>query len=163
MIFTAFFTNNGTPATGLTPTIKFKDVDSGTDITVSLVGAATTLTEVGDGFYQYTLANYTGSQQYAVLIDGGITLTGKERYYAWANENYLNDIYGANLEFYSTGSIGKNIFNTNVINSGRYKVQNNQIIVYKDDNTTEIMRFNIFDSNGVAINNSVNVFERRKD
>ena len=162
MIFTAFFTNNGVPATGLTPTIKFKDVNSGTDITATITGGVTTLTEVGDGFYQYTLNNYTGSQSYAVVVDGGIALQGRERYYVSANENYLEDIHGAKLEFYSTGSIGKNIFNTNVINSGRYKVENNQIIIYKNDNSTEIMRFNIFDSNGLPINNSINVFERRK-
>ena len=62
----------------------------------------------------------------------------------------------------STGSIGKNIFNTNVINSGRYKIENNQIVIYKNDNSTEIMRFNVFDSNGQPINNNINVFERRK-
>ena len=163
MIFTAFFTNNGTPATGLTPTIKFKDVDNGVDITSSITGGNTTLSEVGDGFYQYNLQNYTGSQSYAIVVDGGVTLQGRERYYTAVNDNYLDDIYSAELEFYSTGSIGKNVFNTNVINSGRYKIINNQIIVYKEDNTTEIMRFNIFDSNGNEINNSVNVFERTKD
>ena len=37
------------------------------------------------------------------------------------------------------------------------------MIIYKEDNSTEIMRFNIFDSNGTPINNSINVFERIKD
>lgn len=163
MIFTAFFTVNGTPVAGLTPTIKLYDATSGNDITATTIGGATALTEVGDGFYKYVLNNYTGSQNYIAHIDGGPSLTGKERYYNTVNDNYLSDIHDSSLEFYSTGSIGKNIFNTSVINSGRYKIQNNQMIIYKEDNSTEIMRFNIFDSNGTPINNSINVFERTKD
>jgi hypothetical protein len=34
------------------------------------------------------------------------------------------------------------------INSGCWKMENNQLIIYKDDNTTELFRFNLYDKDG---------------
>jgi len=46
------------------------------------------------------------------------------------------------------------------VQNGRWKIINNQMIFYKDDNITEIMRFNLFDINGNLTMR--NVAERRK-
>lgn len=46
------------------------------------------------------------------------------------------------------------------IESGRWEILNNQMIFYKADNVTEIMRFNLFDAAGAPA--SENVFERKR-
>lgn len=43
---------------------------------------------------------------------------------------------------------------------GRWKIENNQMIFYKSDNETEIMRFNLFNAAGVPA--MLNVFERKR-
>jgi predicted deacetylase len=44
--------------------------------------------------------------------------------------------------------------------AGRWKMSNNQMIFYKEDNLTEIARFNLFDDGGNPSMESV--FERKK-
>lgn len=46
------------------------------------------------------------------------------------------------------------------INFGRWKIIANQMIFYKDDNATELVRFNLFDELGVPSMDAI--FERRK-
>jgi len=157
MIFTAFFTSDSNPATGLNPAIKFYNVSSGAIIDTG------TMTEVGDGFYKYTLTNYTGSVSYIARADGGATLTGRERYYSFANENYVDDIFNANITQYSSNSIGTKISKIYNLVGGRWKIENTQLVIYKDDNITEVMRFNLYDSNGISIHNNTNIFDRRKN
>jgi len=41
------------------------------------------------------------------------------------------------------------------VESGRWKVDGNQMIFYEDDNETEIMRFNLFDGDGVASESNI--------
>jgi len=43
---------------------------------------------------------------------------------------------------------------------GRWRIENNQMIFYKADNVTEIMRFNLFDVSGDPA--MINVFERKR-
>tara|TARA_Y100000310_G_scaffold7931_1_gene8609 strand:- start:2122 stop:2595 length:474 start_codon:yes stop_codon:yes gene_type:complete len=157
MIFTAFFTDNGAPKTGLSPTITIYNVSS----SATFVSGA--MSEVGDGHYKYTLTNYTGSVAYGAIADAGATLSGNERYYSFANENYLNDIFSANISLYSTGSFGKSLDNTYNIMGGKWKIEGKQLIVYKDDNSTEVMRFDLFDVNNEAINSSTGIFQRTKN
>ena len=47
MYVTAYFTDGGTPATGLTPTIRIRDLSDN-----SLVITDASMTEVGDGHYK---------------------------------------------------------------------------------------------------------------
>lgn len=44
------------------------------------------------------------------------------------------------------------------VETGRWKIENNQLIFYKDDNVTELMRFNLLDKSGQPT--ETNVFER---
>ena len=46
------------------------------------------------------------------------------------------------------------------INMGRWRINNNQLILYQEDNTTIIAIFNLFDSGAVAT--STNPFDRRR-
>ena len=46
------------------------------------------------------------------------------------------------------------------LTAGRWKIENYQMIFFKDDNTTEVCRFDLFDENG---NPSMDaIFDRRK-
>jgi len=83
MLIIAFFTNQGTPATGLTPTIDIWEAD-GTQVV-----SGATMTEVGGGFYKYDFTNYDGSKHYCIRADGGPTLPTDERYQYGTNEHAL--------------------------------------------------------------------------
>lgn len=83
-IVVAYFASEGSPATGLTPTLNIRDCSDG-----SLIVTAGSMTEVGGGFYQYSFTGYTVGTDYAVLCDGGVTLSGAERYSIGANVEYL--------------------------------------------------------------------------
>jgi len=75
MYITAFFTNNGVPATGLIPTIKIRKLSDN-----SLVVTDAVMVEVGDGIYKYNFTGYNASIDYAVRCDGGDDLQDRDRY-----------------------------------------------------------------------------------
>ncbi len=87
----AFFTKYGEPATGLTPTIRIREIPAGT-----LVVTDDLMTEVGDGFYNYDFTSYDSNKDYSIRSDGGVTLPESERYVYAGNENYIQDIENAN-------------------------------------------------------------------
>jgi len=151
----AFFTESGIPRTALSPTIRIRTVADN-----ALVVTDAAMSEVGDGFYKYDFAQYTGSVDYAIRCDGTNALTGSERYTFAGNENYVDDVWNASTSAYSSGSAGYALDFTYNINSGRWKIINNQMIFYKEDNITEVVRFNLFDSSGNPTMDSP--FERQK-
>lgn len=79
----AFFQDNGTPKTGLSPTIDVYDLADNTKVVTA--GA---LEEVGGGFYKYLFTNYNENTNYAYVVDGGATLGLQDRYKF--NGNSLN-------------------------------------------------------------------------
>lgn len=81
------FTSGGSPALGLSPTIRVRDVSDG-----SLVVTDAAMTETGDGNYSYTFADYDPNKNYAVRCDGGGGLPNAERYTFGGNENYIDDV-----------------------------------------------------------------------
>ena len=83
----AFFTDDGVPAEGLSPTIRIRDMSNN-----SLVVTDAVMTEVGDGHYQYNFTTYNIDKNYAIRCDGGATLANAERYTYAGNENYIEDI-----------------------------------------------------------------------
>lgn len=83
----AFFTSGGVPATGLSPTIRVRDVSTGT-----LVVTDAAMTEVGDGHYSYDYTGYDSTKDYAIRCDGGVTLPYGERYTYAGNESYVDDV-----------------------------------------------------------------------
>jgi hypothetical protein len=87
MKIVSFFTNSGTPATGLNPTIRIRDLSDN-----SLVVTDAVMTEVGDGHYVYDYIAYDLDKNYAIRSDGGGTLPNADRYKYAGNENYIEDI-----------------------------------------------------------------------
>ena len=78
VIISAFFTNAGTPATGLSPTIRIRRLD-----TDALVVTDAAMVEVGDGFYDYDFTStFSDLLDYAIRADGTATLSGADRYKA---------------------------------------------------------------------------------
>ena len=87
MYILSFFNDDGVPKTGLTPTIKIRDVSNG-----SLLINGASMTEVGDGFYRYDYVAYDTTKDYAIVCDGGVSLSDSERYVYAGNESYVEDV-----------------------------------------------------------------------
>jgi hypothetical protein len=76
MWISSFVTDSGEPKTGLSPTIKIREV--ATDV---LVVDSEIMTEVGEGFYKYNFAAYDQLKDYTILVDAGDTLSSSDRYF----------------------------------------------------------------------------------
>ena len=168
---TAFVTSGGLPATGIspTPTIRIRNFD-----TDALIITDDSMLETGDGWYKYQFAEYSGTLNYAIRVNAGTTIPEGERFHAASNESFVEDIWDQPLAFHSgvngtvvpSGSVGGTVtmgaaraFNFDV-DQGRWIIDEtvNQMIFYKNDNVTEIARFNLFDESGTPA--SDDVFER---
>ena len=161
MILIAFFTDKGTPKTGLSPTIDvWKDDETH-------VVNAQAMTEIAGGFYKYDFSGYDESLNYCIRADGGAGLAANDRYVFNTNEvgqvtedltdlDTLIDAIKAKTDTISWADI---TFLKN-IEGGKWKIEGNQMIFYKSDNTTEVARFNLFDSDGNPA--MINVFERQR-
>jgi len=114
----AFFTNAGTPATGLNATVDIWKVD-GTQVVTSQA-----MTEIAGGFYKYDFTTYDEDEDYCIRADGSATLTGSERYVFSTNE---------------TGGVGKIL----KIEKNKWEIKGNQMIFYDDDDTTVLYTFNL--------------------
>lgn len=93
-IITAFFTDNGIPETGLSPTIDIWELDPNPAINTQIITAGA-LVEVGGGFYRYDFTTYDFEKDYTFLVDGGSSLPNFERYNPAVNESYTEDTWGA--------------------------------------------------------------------
>jgi len=129
-----FFTNNGIPQTGLTPTIKIRDVDTG-----NLLVNNDTMTEIGDGWYKY---DFDGdeSKNYAGICDGGSTLTTAERYTYFGTEinSNLYEISSNIIKILGLSQSNYRIFNPVYENenlvSGTIKIYKNSTDCNNDNN-----------------------------
>ena len=141
----AYFTQDGQPVDGLSPTTLIKDVDTGIDIVSS--GA---MVGIGDGFYRYDFTDYDPAKNYAVTCDS-ITLSGVERYtYASSGE------YGGVLD-----SIESTVGVVDIRTSLLRKIQTNRLelfdgntdnwVLYDDDAVTPLLTFSVSDKNGDII------------
>lgn len=80
MILMAFFTEEGTPKTGLSPTIDVWEDDGTHSVN------AQAMTEIAGGFYKYDFAGYDESLNYCIRADGGEELAVNDRYVFNTNE-----------------------------------------------------------------------------
>jgi len=97
----AYFTQDGDPKTGLTPTIKIVELSSN-----SVIVNEETMSETAiPGSYQYNFTNYNVYNDYAIRCDGGPTLSNYERYTYGANDYVSLSDMEDSLED-SDGSIG---------------------------------------------------------
>lgn len=102
MKIVAFFTSSGVPATGLSPTIRIRNVSTG-----ALVVTDASMTETGDGFYNYNFTAYDSTVDYAIRCDGTASLPDAERYTYAGNESYFDDIQDATWSAQLSGYAGK--------------------------------------------------------
>ena len=161
MILTAFFTDKGTPKTGLSPTIDVWKDDGTHSVN------AQTMTEIAGGFYKYNFAGYDEALNYCIRADGGGALALNDRYVFNTNEigqvtedltdiDTLIDAIKAKTDTISWADITF----LKDIEGGRWKIVDNQMIFYKSDNSTEVARFDLFDSAGNPT--MTNVLERQR-
>ena len=74
MVIICFFTNVGSPALGLTPTIDIWESDG-----MQVVTAAS-MAEIDGGFYKYDFTTYDEEKDYCFRADGGAGLKADDRY-----------------------------------------------------------------------------------
>jgi len=91
-IITARFTQCGSPALGLTPTINIWELDPINPLVYTQVVTNGPLTELFPGWYRYDFTTYDYAKNYIFTIDGGATLPPSERYQYGGNESYEEDI-----------------------------------------------------------------------
>lgn len=107
----AFFTNQGYPAEGLFPSVRVREVSTGT-----IVVDWETMIEIGDGWYKYDFS-YDYTKEYVATLDAGDDLSISERYVFSAKDNSLHDakniVWNAQVSsFQTSGSFGEIIKNT---------------------------------------------------
>lgn len=69
MNITTLFTNNGTPATSLTPSLTGWRIDTDAIVTSG------DMIHIANGLYKYSFPNYDDSIDYVFMADGGISLS----------------------------------------------------------------------------------------
>lgn len=128
---TAYFTEAGTPKTGLTPTIRIRDVSDN-----SLKVTDASMTEIGDGWYKYTFTSFVIGTEYVIRCDGGATLTDPDRY-VWGSSSCDVEV------------IRKLLMN-------RLELRNGTVdnwVLYDDDDTTELLKWSVTDYRGSGVRN----------
>jgi len=100
MWVTAFYTDEGVPKTGLSPTIRIRDLSNN-----SLIVTDAVMSEVGDGFYKYDFTLYDASKEYVIRCDGGATLNDYERYRPGVNDYVPADEISSRAEEVEGGEI----------------------------------------------------------
>lgn len=128
MLINCYFISNGVLQTGLSPTISIINVDTDTSV---VSGAAMSQSTSMQHHYYYDFSAYSPDVNYAITVDGGISLSGNERYQFSHIESVKDDI---------------NIIKK--IETGRWKMVGNQIIFYDSDGTTPLYTFDLKDENG---------------
>ena len=104
MLIISFFTDGGTPKTGLSPTIDVWE-DDGTQVVTAQV-----MTEIAGGFYKYDFVGYNSSKNYSIRSDGGATLSGNERYNYGVNDfNQITDETDEIKELIGTPDSGEDL------------------------------------------------------
>jgi len=119
----AFFTDKGTPKTGISPTLDIWKID-GTQVVTAQV-----MTEIAGGFYYYNFTTYDEDEDYCIRADGTNALTGSDRYVYSTNE---------------TAGIGKIL----QVEKGNWEIKGNQMIFYDKDGVNPIYTFNLQTKSG---------------
>lgn len=141
MIIISFFTEQGAPKPGLSPTIDIVDVEADSLVVNSAVMTAfTAMTHC----YTYDFAGYNELKKYAITVDGGAALNNLDRY-------QFADNLGGDMEM-----IRKKITNTGELNGNT-----NIFTDYDDDQVTALRTFTFKDINGNPTNR--NVFKKERN
>lgn len=168
-IITSFFTISGNPTSGLTPTIKIWRLDVGSPMTNTLVVNGEPLSEIGDGWYRFDFTAYNYLENYAIVVDGGISVPLGERYVWAANESFQEDIVNTTWnepisEHLSAGTTGYALNQAQIDSASavslvetllKYEKNRTRIdktaktlTIYDDDGTTPLKVFDLKDGGG---------------
>ena len=128
----AFFTENGTPKIGLSPTMDVWETDGTQSVN------AQSMTEIAGGFYFYDFTGYDETKDYSIRADGGSSLPINERYKVSTNE---------------TGGVPDIL----KILKNNLEIINNQLKIYDDDGTV-LRTFHLVDRSGSPTEK--NIFKR---
>ena len=167
-IITSFSNSDGSPATGIaSSSIRIRDANS-SEVLID----EDALTEIGDGFYRYVFTDYSASINYVMRFDGGSAL-GAGRYTFAANEHYSFENWEEPMtahtgSVFASGSVtplsssGQMMNFLQDIEGGRWRIDTstNQMVFYKEDNSTIVAVYDLFNSASNPDTN--NVFERRR-
>lgn len=132
-----FFSQNGVPVTGLTPKIDVWKLD-GTHVVVDQ-----DMTEIAGGGYYYAFTGYDDTLDYTIRSDGGVTLSGNDRYVYNSNEHGVelaaiqasaNRILGLTQE---NQHIDQTVYVENNLTSARLRLYSDAISVGTDLNVTD--------------------------
>jgi len=75
MDITSYFSNQGAPATGLSPVVTIREILTGYAVVISAA-----MSEIGGGFYRYAFINHDPTKEYVIISDGGSALSATDRY-----------------------------------------------------------------------------------
>jgi len=135
----AFFTEDGTPKTGLSAVIDIWELDG----THTVNNQA--MTEVAGGFYYYSFASYADTTDYCIRADGSNVLSDTERYVATSNE---------------LGQVTDPVDTIKSIEGGKWVRSGATMFFYDEDNVTSVCSFDLYDEDGVLADNDSRVFRR---
>ena len=142
MIIISFYTSNGTPQSGLIPTIDIADVVLDTLIVDNEnMSGLISMSHA----YKYDFTIYDDSKTYAITVDGGAVLNNLDRYQFATNEE-------------DSGVVDIAVLKKIAINRWKVDEDNKQLIFYDDDNTTPLYTFDLKDKDGNSATR--NIFER---
>jgi len=141
----AFFTEEGVPATGLTPLVKVLDVETGYSIVYNEL-----MMETGDGFYRYEFGAYEPLRDYAIICDS-VTLSGSERY-TYASSGEYHDVLDS-IES-TVGMVDIRTTLLRKIQTNRLELNDGNIdnwTLYDDDGDTPLLTFSVSDKLGQLV------------
>ena len=162
----SFFTDNGTPATGLSPlpTIDIWEVTpTGAD---TQVVTAASMTEVAGGFYKFNFTGYDEKKAFAVRSNGGTDISSIfDRFQATTNDSFEEDItcsiWGADVTlFTATSTFGGVVNLIRKIGTNRTRIDKiaKTLTLFDDNKTTPILVFDL--KNAAGVSSIVEVCER---
>ena len=138
MWITTSFQSGSTTASGLSPTIRIRDVSDG------LVTASGIMTELGDGFYTYDFVVYDITREYAILCDA-VTLSDFDRYKSLTTGEYGDIIDGIGLV---TDNIDFRVELVKKIWQNKLELADGDagnLVIYEDDDTTPRISWDVTD------------------
>lgn len=138
MWITTNFQSGVITTSGLSPTIRIRDVSDGS------VVASGIMAELGDGFYTYDFIGYDITNEYAILCDA-VTLSDLDRYKSLTTGEYGDIINGIglvsdNIDF--RVELVKKIWQNKLeLSDG----DTGNLVIYEDDDTTPRISWDVTD------------------
>ena len=149
----AYFSSNGQPALELAPTIRIRELVSGSPNS-NLVVNNEAMDEVGDGYYTYHFVGYDPRVEYAFIADGGESLLSGDRYAIGAAES-PDPEENADAVWDSSAMMGALDMKTLLETLLKYQQNRTKVdptaktlTVYDSDGLTPLKIFNLKDSAG---------------